>query len=125
MVPFSSKFSHEAKLFTVIFAIDKAWHLHLNLVWIECDSIYVICLLQSRGSLVPWCVRKDWERSLNNLDNMQVHISYVFREGNVVANKLSSMTVSLSVASWWDSYPPCCNSLMIHDASGRENFRFS
>ena len=51
--------------------------------------------------------------------------SYVFREGNVVADRLSSMAISLSVATWWDSYPSSCNALMAHDAMGLENFRFS
>ena len=99
--------------------------MRLNLVWIESDSLYVVCLLLFRSSLVPWCVRKEWEGCLCFLDDMQLHVSHVFREGNVVADRLSSMAISLSVATWWDSYPSSCNALMAHDAMGLENFRFS
>ena len=98
-IPLGPNFAHEVELLAVIFAIEKAWSMRLSLVWFESDSLYVVRLLHSKSSLVPWSVRKKWERCLHFLDAIQFHVSHVFREGNAIADKFSTLAISLTSES--------------------------
>ena len=58
------------------------------------------------------------------MDKLNVHVSHIYREGNKVADRLSVMGIGLQEIQWWDSYPKEAHDAMIHDAMGRESFRF-
>ena len=55
------------------------------------------------------------------LDNLQVHVSHVFQEGNCVADKLSSIAISLQGITWFNPYSTYCNEFIFRDAMGLEN----
>lgn len=59
--PLRVVFTHEAKLYAVIFALKYARKFQWTYIWIECDSTYVVdllpkllcfCSLASSGSMV-------------------------------------------------------------------------
>ena len=59
------------------------------------------------------------------MDRLNIHVSHIYREGNGVADRLSVMGIGLQATTWWNnSYPKEVHDLMIHDAMGRESFRF-
>ena len=125
IAPLSVKYAFEAKLSAVIIAINRVVDLRPPGLWIECDSSYVVKLLQSNNPNVPWYFHKEWQTCLNKLNSMQVYISHIFREGNAVADKLSLIGLSLTQIRWWSNHPSDCNDLIMRDILGKENYRLS
>ena len=123
--PLGVLFAHEAELSAVIIAIKHAPILQISHLWIECDNLYVVSLLQNRDSRVPWHLRRQWQECLNILASMHIHVSHIYREGNFVADRLSLLGLHLHHIKWWLNHPMECNDLIIHDALGKENFRLS
>ncbi|KAL5807591.1 hypothetical protein ACOSQ3_030478 [Xanthoceras sorbifolium] len=91
---FSSSF--EAELLAVIKAINYAHIVGLMSLWIECDSIFMVNLLQTRSALVPWKHLASWRRCLHYLSSMNIQVTHVYREGNQVTDCLASHDHSLT-----------------------------
>lgn len=87
----------------------------------ESDSSYVVGLLSSRSSVVPWNHRNRWLYVLHLLSQMDFLVSHIFREGNKVADMLSKSSFT---SMWWSSAPQFVQNLVSQDMSGREQFRF-
>ena len=78
-------------------------------------------------------LQKDIERKYYNEkkarehleSQFNIHISHIYRERNGVVDRLSVMGLGLQSITWWNnSYPKKVHDLMVHNAMGRENFRF-
>ena len=55
-----SSLAYVAELRAAIYAIKKAWERGWHHLWIECDSTYVVNVLKSRATEVPWVVFVKW-----------------------------------------------------------------
>ncbi|XP_057786474.1 uncharacterized protein LOC131003922 [Salvia miltiorrhiza] len=90
-------FAFEAKLLTVISAIQIAdahgWHD----LWIEADSSFVVNLLQKRASDVPWRFTAVWNSILKCLPSFRLHVMHIYREGNAVEDIMANQRVE----GWW------------------------
>ena len=94
-----------AELYAVILAVELAhargWH---NL-WLESDSSSVISCFASGSFSPPWSLQTRWNNCILHLQNMVFRCSHIFREGNVVADKLANLGL-LSPSLVWHSVPP-------------------
>ncbi|XP_057775292.1 uncharacterized protein LOC130994266 [Salvia miltiorrhiza] len=83
-------FAFEAELLAVITAInlahDRNW-LHL---WIEADSMYVVHLLQSKSLDVPWRFMALWKGVIGRLQDFNLMVSHIYREGNRPADIMAN-----------------------------------
>ena len=122
--PIGMAFAFEAELLAVIKAIDYALQYNWTFIWLESDSSYVVHLLNSRSTAVPWPIKTRWIRCLNQIDSISFRVSHIYREGNMVANDLSKFAVNLDSDNWWFHVPTCCHSSYSRDLSGQEGFRF-
>lgn len=55
----------KAKLMVVAFTIGKANELNISHLWIECEALLVVRLLQKLSCCVLWKVRALWDRFLS------------------------------------------------------------
>ena len=86
--------------------------------------MFVVRLIQTRSSEVPWHFRHAWHNFLTSLSFIQVHVSHIYREKNFVADKLSNIVLSLSGETWWPTFPSEYFDLMRNDAMGWHSFQF-
>ncbi|XP_057771151.1 uncharacterized protein LOC130990949 [Salvia miltiorrhiza] len=91
-------YAFEAELLAVITAIniahDRNW-LHL---WIEADSMYVVHLLQSKSLDVPWRFMASWKSVIDRLQNFNLLVSHIYREGNRPADIMANGDRN---EGWW------------------------
>ena len=75
----------------VITATDYACKFKWDFIWFECDSTYMVELLQNKNTQVPWKFVARWNRAINYLSNITYKVSHIYREENQVADKLTSL----------------------------------
>lgn len=105
-----------ASMHAILIAFSRGWH-HL---WLESDSSYVVNLLSTRSSQVPWKYRNQWLQILECLNAMEFKVSHIYREGNSVADALSN----LATDGFWDTAPASVCSLVFRDMFGLPYYRF-
>ena len=123
-LPLMSCYALEAELLAAVYAIDKAHAYGWNRIWLESDSTYVVDLFRKKSSDVPWKLLPHWTKCIHQLSGMQFRVSHIFREGNMVANRLSKEAVQKRTENWWFTTPDFCSSLVAFDGQSKENFRF-
>ncbi|KAL8556944.1 hypothetical protein ACS0TY_004425 [Phlomoides rotata] len=88
-----SGYAFEAELATALHAIciaaEKGW----TQVWIECDSMYVVHCLRNTDTKIPWRLLPLWHRTRSKLANVWLVVSHIYREGNVIADRLTRESV--------------------------------
>lgn len=57
-IPLGNKYAFEAELLIVIYALKVAQKYSWDMLWLECDSMYLVHLLSYRSLNVPWFARK-------------------------------------------------------------------
>ncbi|XP_042485314.1 uncharacterized protein LOC122065562 [Macadamia integrifolia] len=86
----------------IITGIEAANQFGVQSLWIECDSVIVVHLLQKKT--IPWKFRQRWINCLPYLERVEWKITHCFREANSVADILSKFAAhfetSLLVTSW-------------------------
>lgn len=115
-------FAFEAELLSVIIAIEAASQRNWNHLWLECDSTYVVGLLNTKSEEVPWNYRNRWVGVLHKLKSMFFVASHIFREGNQVADALSK---SKDHFNWCPTATPSISPLIARDLNFLPYFRFS
>ncbi|KAL8555834.1 hypothetical protein ACS0TY_003595 [Phlomoides rotata] len=96
-------FAFEAELATAFTTIALAHDKHWMNIWLESDSSYVVNFLKTRPLLVPWRLLGQWHKTRRLMDNMQIVVSHIFREGNASADRLTREPVDRFV--WWCQAP--------------------
>jgi ribonuclease HI len=93
-------------------------------VWIEFDSQLVI-LASKSISVVPWNLRNRWYNCKVRLRNMRFFVSHIYREGNVYADGLANLGLTLpsSELFWSDTIPDFIRGE--YTRLGMPNFRFN
>ena len=114
--PPSILFAFEAELMGIITAIDYARRFDWDYIWFECDSTYVVELLQTKSNKVSWRFLSRWNKTINYLDHITYHASQIFREGNQVADNLASYAAHIAEDAWYA--PTSCSSLLHRDLVG-------
>ena len=99
-IPLGKAFAFEAELAGAIHAISYAHDFGWTNLWLECDSSYLVTLLRTRSSSVPWRWKPSWLRCIDRISTMNFHVSHIFREGNTVADILASRTTSFQASTW-------------------------
>jgi hypothetical protein len=89
----------------VILAIDVAFRMQWNNLWIETDSSFVVSAFQNTSIDVPWSLRNRWRNALVKFTHLNGMISHIFREGNQVADSLANFGCTLLDPVCW-SQPP-------------------
>jgi ribonuclease HI len=62
--PLGFSSSTQAELFTVIIAIEVAFRMHWNNLWIETGSSFVVRAFQNSSNAVTWNLRNRWINAL-------------------------------------------------------------
>ena len=111
--PLSCKFACEAELWAVLITVKHAVQFNIARI------------IQNRSCEVSWNLHKDWHQCLISMHSLQIYASHIFREGNIVAEKLSNLAVDLAGEAWWPTFPSKCFDLVRNDAMGLYSYRFS
>ncbi|KAM1823097.1 hypothetical protein ACFX14_025043 [Malus domestica] len=116
--------SFYAELHAVILAIELAHARGWQNLWLESDSSSVISCFASGSFSPPWSLQTCWNNCTLHLQNMVFRCSYIFRVGNVVADKLANLGL-LSSSLVWHSTPPIEILPPMHsDFLGMPTYRF-
>ena len=116
--------SFYAELHAVILAIELAHARGWQNLWLESDSSSVISCFASGSFSPPWSLQTRWNNCTLHLQNMVFRCSHIFREGNVVADKLANLGL-LSSSLVWHSTPPIEILPPLHsDFLGMPTYRF-
>ncbi|KAE9589176.1 putative ribonuclease H-like domain-containing protein [Lupinus albus] len=93
-----------AELYTVILAIDLAFHNGWKVIWLECDSTTVVDIFLGKAK-PPWKLLSRWRHCEFLLKSMMCHVSHIYREGNSCADKLTNYGIHSNVFNWWNEAP--------------------
>ncbi|XP_057786559.1 uncharacterized protein LOC131004004 [Salvia miltiorrhiza] len=93
-----SGYAFEAELLAIISAIQIANRCGWHKLWIEADSTYVVSLLNSRSSAVPWRFKASWNNILEMLEGFSLQVTHIFREGNKAADIMANQK---RLEGWW------------------------
>ncbi|KAL8512911.1 hypothetical protein ACS0TY_019172 [Phlomoides rotata] len=96
-------FAFEAELAMAFAAIVIAYEKHWTSIWLESDSSYVVNFLKTHPFLVPWRLLGQWHKARRLMDDMQIVVSHIFREGNASADRLTRQPVER--LDWWSLAP--------------------
>ena len=118
-------FAFEAELTSLMLAIEKAYEVNWHNIWIETDSSYVVNLFNRGIGKVSCRFHSRWARAVYRAKELNIIVSHIFREGNNVADRLSSQASSLQCQQWWTSIPENLASTAYQDHIGLPYFRFS
>lgn len=105
----------------VDFAKLKGWFS----LWIESHSTILVQNMKTRAANMPWRLKMGWKRCLSTLYSNTFMISHVYKEGNTVADTLTSVGFSLSDFTWWYSLPQEGNLPYTRNFQGVAEYRFS
>lgn len=109
----------EAEFSAFMIAIEKALEMHMNNIWVQCDSLIVVkAFHQDVG--VPWRMHNRWFNCKILARQMGCIRSHTPREGNMVADVLAKNGQGLSMYSsqWWDSPPAFALPMLDRDKLG-------
>ncbi|KAL8508361.1 hypothetical protein ACS0TY_018826 [Phlomoides rotata] len=79
-------FDFEVELAFALYAIELAHDRGWTNIWLESDSSYVPHILKSSNPDVPWRLLARWHRVRWLKSDMNMVVSHIYREGNVVAD---------------------------------------
>ena len=96
----------EAELYGVIKAIQIAFVNNWHCVWLEVDSILTVKMIMNNKIDVPSTIKEEWQHTLQLIQEMDIIISHIFREGNEVADKLANFGFLSRNEFTWFSHPP-------------------
>ncbi|XP_050222916.1 uncharacterized protein LOC126673008 [Mercurialis annua] len=113
-----------AELRAAMFAIKVAWNKGWLNLWLESDSLFVVDALKTKSMNVPWRVMDQWLDCLFYISKMNVVVSHIYREGNVVADILAKYGANSDASYWWDSSPIFCNREICNDLDNLSRYRF-
>lgn len=99
-------------LHAIEIAAQKGW----TMLWLEADSQYVVSLINSKATTLPWNLRSRGLYVIHLLNSMTVRATHIYREGNQSADALSKCSDG---CSWWSSAPQFIADLIAQDMSGR------
>lgn len=114
----------DAELLAVMEAVRVAWLKGWLSLWLETDSLLVLHYFKS-PNLVPWRLKVHWANCIYVTQQMNFHISHVFREGNSVADALANFGAVNPGSHWWDTLPQFLFPSFGHDSSSKPSFRFA
>lgn len=92
-----------AEFFAVILAVKIAFSMGWTRIWFEMDSALTLMNFFKPDYILPWKLRRRWERCLSMLERMEFQASHIYREGNVPADILSNVALAHSEFTWWCS----------------------
>ncbi|KAL6187367.1 hypothetical protein ACLB2K_038766 [Fragaria x ananassa] len=79
----------------------------------------------SRSFSPPWNLRVRWNNCLSIIRQMNFRCSHIFREGNMVADKMANLGLSNASFTWYDNPPTELHGFLQADYLGIPNYRFS
>lgn len=85
----SRGFAYKAKLCAVLYAIEVAQIFSWDIIWLECDSSYVVHLFLDRKAVVLWKFRARFSNCLHYISTIDTRALHIFKDGNCVAHMLS------------------------------------
>ncbi|RHN52685.1 putative ribonuclease H-like domain-containing protein [Medicago truncatula] len=109
----------EAEFNAFMIAIEKALEMHMNNIWVECDSLIVVKAFH-QDVVVPWRMHNRWFNYKILARQMECICSHTPREGNMVADVLAKNGQGLSMYSSqrWDSPPAFALPMLDRDKLG-------
>ncbi|KAL8485527.1 hypothetical protein ACS0TY_027713 [Phlomoides rotata] len=96
-------FAFDAELATAFSAIEMAYDKNWRNIWLECDSVYVVSVLKTHDSAVPWRLLAQWHMIHKLIGELQLVVSHIYREGNATTDILTREPVDRF--NWWHQAP--------------------
>jgi hypothetical protein len=90
-----------AVMFAIEIAHNRSWR---HLWWLETDSMLLMQAYES-ATMVPWKLRNRCNNCMVRLKDIQFILSYIYREGNCLVDKLASLGLSSIGFSWYIVLP--------------------
>jgi ribonuclease HI len=115
--------STQAELFAVVIAIEVAFIMHWNNLWIETDSSFVVRAFQNYSNAVTWNLRNKWRNALVKFKQLNGIVSHILREGNQVADSLANFGCTLSSPVSWFHAPDFLSESLEKNKLGFPSFR--
>jgi ribonuclease HI len=112
-----------AELSGVMRAIELAKANNWQNVWIESDSSFVV-LAYKNPYVVPWSIRSRWLNCHALASSMNILVTHVYREGNIVADSLANMGLHLTELLFFNAPPLCILNSLSKNKLGLPCFRF-
>ncbi|KAK2417490.1 hypothetical protein QL285_039786 [Trifolium repens] len=116
--------SFQAELCATMSAIEVAYKMNWNNIWIETDSTLVVLAFQNSNSMVPWYLRNRWSNILLLFRNLNGIVTHIHREGNHIADTLANHGCTLSSASFWLQAPVFISDRLAQNKLGIPSFRY-
>ena len=114
----------QAELCAFMRAVEIISQNHWNNIWIETDSSLAV-LASKSSNQVPWHLRNRWNNVKVLLLSLHCIVFHVYREGNQVADSLTTHGLSLSSISFWHDVPDFIRPAFFSNREGRTNFKYS
>ncbi|XP_057770995.1 uncharacterized protein LOC130990779 [Salvia miltiorrhiza] len=83
----------KAELLALIIALEQVVVQGWDYIWIEIDYTYLVDLLCSCSYSVPWRFFNRWRKILQDITDLHIIITHIYREENHVADFLASSVV--------------------------------
>lgn len=106
--------AYEAEVGVAIEGVSSAIMLGWTKIHLESDSTYVVSLFGKKNLKVPWKFRSCWDWLQEKLSDKEFHVSHIFREGNSVADAISTFQ-DFDRFIWWNEVPDFLASLVAND----------
>lgn len=69
-------------------------------LWIDKDCKMLVAKVNSKSNDVTWRIRVRWTKCLTTLSGNMFSITHVYREGNIVADRMATIGLVLSIFTW-------------------------
>lgn len=114
----------DAEVLAVIEALRIAWVRRWTHIWLETDSTLVVRYFHS-PHLVPWRLRIPWLNCFHIMRQINLRVSHVYREGNVLADLLANFGAVHVGSFWWDSLPMFLATSYGRDLASAISYRYA
>ena len=93
-------------------------------LWLESD-LRIVVLAFKCADIVPWQIRNRWFNCLDYTASINFIVSHIYREGNVRANRLANIGLSLASFRYFYTLSMEIRKAYVHNRLGLPSYRFS
>ncbi|KAF1860066.1 hypothetical protein Lal_00027917 [Lupinus albus] len=111
-----------AELFPTFLAIKVAYAKGWHVIWMECDSTWVVDFFQGKNK-ISWRLSNLWDHCSGLLSLMNFKVSHIFRDGNACVDRLASFGLNSRMDNWWNNPPNFLLDVIYRNTLSFPNYR--
>lgn len=113
-----------AELCGIMRTLEMAQQRNYKYLWLETDSMISVLAFKNK-EIVPWHIRNRWFNCLKYIESINFMVSHIYREGNVCADRLAHIGLSLTSFQYFYTLPLEAREAYVHNRLGLPSYRFS